>query len=463
MAQPRRHITDPKALASKSVWAKSVWSKFGHSLKALRRQEAGSVAVISAVVMFVLVSSIGAAVDYSQAVSVRKALATALDSATLATARDLSFGRITEAQAAGYLQTHFDRSYDVNGSKARSEQDPLEIDIDPQLGKVKARANAEMPTAFMGLAGFATLDIGVASTASYVQEKLDIALVVDVTGSMTKRADGAAMTKMAELRAAVRDDFLTALFGDITGKAADERIRVSLVPYSVGVDVSETTPKSYRALSNTCMAEKGVDDMEASKPSLDILIGNAAYCPGKASLIPLTNNPKAIIDRLNQISPSGYTAGHVGLLWGWNTLSGSWADEWPAASAPLRDGDGAVRKIVVFMTDGAFNTKYERTGVRIENGRRVAELNYQSAQNRQAGLGRQGSVKRARQACAEMSKAGITVYTIAFALKSGSSAEDVMRDCATVEREHFFEADGGELGAVFDAIANDVKRIWLSS
>lgn len=442
---------------------RAFWPKVAQSVDAFKRQEGGSVAILSGVAMLVLVSTIGAAVDYSQAVNTRKSLASALDSATLATARDLSFGRISEDQAAAFLQTHFDKSYELTFSSNRSNQDPLEVDIDTENGKVNARANTEMPTSFMGLAGFTTLDIGVASTASYVQDKLEIALVVDVTGSMRNKADGASATKIEELRQAVKDDFLTSLFGDITGPAADDRIRVSLVPYSVGVDVSETTPSSYKGLANKCMAETGDDEIDADKPGTTILIGNAQYCAGNASLIPMTNNPKVIIDRLNQISPSGYTAGHIGLLWGWNTISGNWADEWPAASRPSRESDSGVRKIVIFMTDGAFNTKYNRTGVRTENGLSVAELSYFSAQNNRGSLGRTGSVSRARTACDEMSDDGYTVYTIAFALKSGSSAENVMRDCATIESKHFFEAEGGELGAVFEDIANDVKRIWLSS
>lgn len=436
-------------------------------LRSFLRQTNGGIAIVSGFVMLLLVTAIGAAVDYSQAVNARQGLSNALDSATLATARDLSFHRITEDEAANHLQAYFDKAYPFSYSHDITEQKPLAISVDVVNGVVMATANVAMPTAFMGLAGFPSLDIGVASTARYVQNKLDIALVVDVTGSMNDRARSfSTKTKMEELREAVRDDFLGSLFADLNRAASTDHIRVSLVPYISSVNISETTPKSYQALNSKCMAESGLEVITDAAPGTGPLIGNGRSCLGNASLIPLTNNPKKIIDRLEEINPKGATAGHIGLLWGWNTISTKWISEWPPASQPSPTSDREVKKVLVLMSDGLFNRKYDRVGTRVENGVEVAELDYLGIKSQTAAIRAEAvrdSGTRARSACDQMHRDGLVVYTIAFALNAGSDAEAVLRDCATSVSSHFFEAGGGELGAAFQAIAVDVKRIWLSS
>lgn len=430
------------------------------------RQTSGGIAILSGFVILLVVTTVGAAVDYSQAVNARHGLSNALDSATLATARDLSAHRIQEDEASAYLQAYFDKAYPFSYSHEITDQEPLVVSIDTINGIVQATANVDMPTAFMGLAGFPSLDISVASTARYVQNRLEIALVVDVTGSMARSASSfSTKSKMEELREAVETDFLARLFEDLHREADTDSVRVSLVPYTRAVDISETTPRTYQRLTDKCMSEPGLDVITDAAPGTGVLIGNGLNCPANAALIPMTNNPKKIIDRLNEITPSGSTAGHLGFLWGWNTLSPNWADEWPVASQPLPADTPDLKKIMVFMSDGVFNRKYDRIGTRIDNGVTVADLDYLGRNSHTNAVkieAQRDSNARARSMCEQMRRDGIVVYTIGFALTPGSVAEAVLRDCAFSEKAHFFEAKGGDLGAAFESIARDVKRIWLS-
>ena len=332
---------------------------------------------------------------------------------------------------------------------------------------MSASVAGKIETAFGSVIGINELNVDVSSDASYVDDKLEIALVVDVTGSMSRRSAGGS-SKIEELREAVETDFLGNLFPDLDGPADNDRIRISLVPYSSAVDVSETPPLSYRDLASKCMAESGIRALDDNEGSEVILLGNGMDCPRNASVIPMTNNPKLIIDRLNGIVPDGVTAGHLGLLWGWNTISENWAAQWPADSRPSLDSDEDVRKIVVFMTDGQFNTYYQKIGTITEDERTRADLQRVSrfrlggnTIRTNAAVGE--SEDRARYACDAMSAKGYTVYTIGFAMNSGQSSESVLRDCATNPSKHFFDAAGGQLGRAFEEIASDVKRIWLSS
>lgn len=437
-------------------------ASFGKTASAFRRDERGSMATLAGITILTLMTGVGAAVDYSQSVNVRHGLAVALDAATLATARDLSFGHIDETEAKEHLQTYFDKAFVSTFAETVSSQSPLDVQIDTANGLVVAEAKTKMPTAFLTLAGVSEINVGVVSTASYVNDKIEIALVVDVTGSMNGKAGGKlSSTKIQELRKAVKDDFLANLFDSVNGPADDDRVRVSLVPYNSGVDLGNSAPKSYAKLSNKCMASTGRDKLTDDAPS-KVLYGHGKNCRSNAGLIPMTNNPKSIIDRLNAIHPGGTTAGQVGLLWGWNTISPKWASEWSAEAKPAGYNDESVNKVIVFMTDGRLNASYERNGNTKANGVKLAKLKSNLNNN----TGNKVSPQRALDLCERINSRDITVYTIAFALdnsKKGIEAKNLMRDCATDASEHFFEAGGGELGAAFKAIANDVRRIWLSS
>jgi hypothetical protein len=72
--------------------------------------------------------------------------------------------------------------------------------------------------------------------------------------------------------------------------------------------------------------------------------------------------------------------------------------------------------------------------------------------------------------CRAMQARGVVVYTVGFDLGSDTgkpnvvdSALDVMRQCATSERTHFFEANSGaDLKEAFRAIGRDITRLRIA-
>lgn len=63
--------------------------------------------------------------------------------------------------------------------------------------------------------------------------------------------------------------------------------------------------------------------------------------------------------------------------------------------------------------------------------------------------------------CAAAKSEDILVYTIGFEIGEGSHSESVMKSCATT-RNHYFPADGVNLGDVFSAIASSINQLRLT-
>src|SRR5262249_49808535 len=125
-------------------------------------------------------------------------------------------------------------------------------------------------------------------------------------------------------------------------------------------------------ISLTCVSERtGPQAFTDAAPSAIALVG-ANYpapsnpCPPN-TILPLTNNKTLLKGQIDLLQAAGSTAGHLGVAWGWYLLSPNWGYLWPAESQPapysgLADLDARglplLRKIVILMTDGEFNTAY---------------------------------------------------------------------------------------------------------
>ena len=149
-------------------------------------------------------------------------------------------------------------------------------------------------------------------------------------------------------------------------------------------------------------------------------------------------------DAIDTLDPSlttpsgGYsvsaTNGHIGVAWGWYSLSPKWRGVWPGASSPLPMNSVRDRKVMVFMSDGVMNAPILRDHT----------------------LG--DAAEQTEAICDKAKRAGVEIFTIGFELSSitptsdRESAEDTMEYCAT-SIDHFFLAeDATELQQAFDDI-----------
>jgi Flp pilus assembly protein TadG len=203
-------------------------------------------------------------------------------------------------------------------------------------------------------------------------------------------------------------------------------------------------------------------------------------CP--TPIVPLTSNETTIQNNIAAMRhwSGGGTNQAEGLAWGWRVLS---------PTAPFTEGvafNGSrnnVRKVIVLMSDGE-NTNvgddpvllsdysaYNHLGTwtTLASGGLLGQLingivrGILPTQYRRAITSSNSYVSyvNGRQAalCNNIKNAGIEIYVVRF--RDGDAS--VMRNCATQDGEHYFEADNAtELADAFDAIGSGIGALRLT-
>jgi hypothetical protein len=129
---------------------------------------------------------------------------------------------------------------------------------------------------------------------------------------------------------------------------------------------------------------------------------------------------------------------------------------WSGLSEPKPYGTAKLKKIVVFMTDGDFNTAYCK-GVLSDDYNGGASTGDQINCNASNG----DPTAQAQQVCSAIKSQGITLYTIGFELPN-NTARNFMRDCATDTTKAFDAANSTELQAAFAQIAQNLLSLRVS-
>lgn len=189
---------------------------FKSALRALR-DDSGNVAVVAALAMIPLcIASLGA-VDVARAVAAKVQLQNALDAAALGAARMVGSSE-TDLQATGHrlLEQGLARGTDMDLETSNFEFG--------DNGRVIASARAHVDPYVAGFLGIDELDVSTSTEVVRAGFHLEIALVLDNTGSM----EGTKLTNLKE--AAVQ--FVTTMEAAAEHNIEPNAIRISLVPFS---------------------------------------------------------------------------------------------------------------------------------------------------------------------------------------------------------------------------------------
>lgn len=143
--------------------------------RAFLRGRAGNMATLAALTVIPMVAVTGAGVDLSRAYSLRSKLQASLDEAVLAGARDGSSAWKTIAGAA------------LTAAMADAGQTTLSSSYSgPTSNAYTGTATATLQTAFVGLVGVSTLDVGATATAIYKPAgNVACIILVDKTASQS--------------------------------------------------------------------------------------------------------------------------------------------------------------------------------------------------------------------------------------------------------------------------------------
>ncbi|HET7850956.1 MAG TPA: TadE/TadG family type IV pilus assembly protein [Pseudolabrys sp.] len=200
----------------------SHFSRFKRTLREFCLARKGNVALTFGLATIPIVCAVGAAIDYTHAVSVKAALQSALDSTALMMQKESATDTPDqlESNASKYFTAMFTRpeAQNVVVTAAYSEDNGSHVVI---------TASADVPTNFMGIMGYNTIHIESSGTAKWGSALLRVALVLDNTGSMAD--DG----KIDALKTATSN-----LLDQLKAAATDPGdVYVSIIPFSREVNV----------------------------------------------------------------------------------------------------------------------------------------------------------------------------------------------------------------------------------
>jgi Mg-chelatase subunit ChlD len=306
----------------------------------------------------------------------------------------------------------------------------------------------------MNILGFRKMDLKAVATVAWGEKgKMQIALALDNTGSMSSSG------KIAALRTAAHT-----LLAQLKEMAESQDIEVAIIPFAnavnVGTDKIAATWLNWEyynaaghwTVSSGNVSGAGLDKSgwqgcvmdrdqphdvtttapsELTKATLFPAI-RTNKCP--APLSPLTSNWAALHNLVDQMNASGTsplagTNQTIGLLWAWQALThGS------PLHAPV-PGDDTLR-IIVLMSDG-LNTDNRWSG---------------DASSVDA---------RTRLACNNAKADGVILYTVQVNTDNASTSE-LLKQCASEPKMFYLAKSANETIAVFASIGSSLLNVRLS-
>ena len=434
--------------------------------KSLRSDDRGAVAVMFGVSAVVLFAVAGLAIDSSRVYSVNFKMREALDAAALAAAKLLDDENASDAQIQQVGEAYVGSSLKQLRIDHVTWQN-VKFVADRTTGTITASADVTMPALFGAIsANLSTFNFTPTSNVVYKPKKIELSLVLDITGSMCdtppSNANNACSSgaKLSALKNAA-DDMVEALANTDPAYGA---IRVAIAPYSASVNAgSFANAVSGGASVDDCVVERnGVTAYTDAAASGGTALGIAstadtmAYSCPTASILPLTDvsdsaGRNVVRNAVNSLKGFGGTAGHIGLAWGWYLVSPSWAGTFPSASKPKPYDKDKIIKTVVLMTDGMFNTSYKNGG-----------SNYVWPDSSTGDPTKPGtSGYQALKICENIRALNgqVQIYTVGF--QTPADAEALLKECSGTE--NFFSAgSAAQLTEAFKTIANKLTMLRVS-
>lgn len=373
--------------------------------KTFIKEEKGSILFLFALSIIPLLGFVGLSVDIGRAYQTQSTITGAVDAAAMAAAR------VPPADAQAEATRVFN-AY-VSGTSA-SGATITSFAYDEESGMITIKADRSMDTTLLRVIGQNTMDVGATTSVSVQNSLIEVALVLDNTGSMDDYVSG--YPKMYHLKNSA-NAFLDIVFD---GETVADNLFISVVPYITQVNAGPytswltsagvTTVNSSSLFPNTtngqwrgCMLARLAGTLhrsdtppsdEATKflpyrwPStknekypypLGVVkpwgnsmagdndwtngnitpvgnnnpLGPEAGCPTQTR--PLTNVKADLVTTIDAMVPIGRggTFCFEGLVWGWRSISAKWNGYWHSPNPnnlPLPKTQSL--KYLILMTDG---------------------------------------------------------------------------------------------------------------
>lgn len=396
------------------------------------KDRGGSILPAFALSLVVLCGAVGLSVDGARVYAAKQKLQAVADAAVLAAARRAMIDG--DADEVGEAFARF---------VAASIVDP-ELRVRPTTPdlatprRITAELVADVSTVLMPMLGFETVEVRAFASAEFSLTKLEVALVLDNTGSMNSGG------KLGALKSSA-----TGLVDTLLDKAPDPGdIRIALVPFAQYVNVGTShqhaswinVPAVGVSAWSGCVGSRphplNVQDGGYSTPVPGI---RDVVCPSPVQ--PLTYSRSDLATAINAMSAAGATYIPTGLVWGWRALSPR--EPFAQSEGENRDADGnKIKKVLILMTDGE-NTQSPTYPAHDGANPSVAD-------------------RLTMEACDAIKATRIQIFTIAFDVTS-TPIKDLMRGCASSTGLFFDAADSAQLDAAMQAIGAQLGGLRLTN
>jgi hypothetical protein len=191
----------------------------------------GATAAITAVAMVALVGFAGLAVDTARAWLIEGRLKTAMDAAGLVAARQISDPN-RDAAVKAVFWAQFSQGGGSHTYLGATVTDPVITPDANDSTKIRIDASATIPTTLFGVISKQSVAFSDSAVAQRSGSGLEIALVLDQTGSMNTLVGG--QTKLALAKAAIQT-LLGILYGG--NKDTQPNLWVSVVPFARTINI----------------------------------------------------------------------------------------------------------------------------------------------------------------------------------------------------------------------------------
>lgn len=345
-------------------------------LRRFRRAEDGSMVLFCTVLFVSMLVVSGMSIDFMRYENARTRLQSTLDRAILAAA-DLDQRRDPRAVVEDYF------------AKAGLLEQLTQVTVTEHIGSRTVRAEAEMPvnTFFIRLLGVPQLLVPAVGTASENVSNIEIALVLDVSGSMANN------NRLRNLKSA-GVDFLDTIFEN----DEEGNISIALVPFNGQVNLGATLRSQYNVIDAHGTADSNCIDLPAWAYDTTDLPTNRAmpmtamadsftgtstdrnvyssvrdnrpqgtniWCPpstGNIVRLP-TRDATALENNINAMTAIGATSINAGMRWGLELLDPGSQPMFARLAAqghmssrfavrPLAYDHEDTLKVIVLMSDG---------------------------------------------------------------------------------------------------------------
>ena len=406
------------------------------------RQEQGSGLTLVAFSMLTLAAASGLAFDAGRGYLIKAKLSQAVDAAALAGGRALA-GRDSDryrSQVTKYFKANFPDGY-LGVAVADTD-----LDVRLRGDQIEVTASVEVPATLLRTISIRGFDVSASAAVDRTVRGLEVAMVLDNSGSMNGR-------KLRDLKAAA-GTLVEALYD---GGGSADNVYVSLVPFTARANVKGQgrvhpgkAPNKDFVCFDVRPGAHAVGDSNPVEMPFEHYSGPfnpkknpKAYadkiCP-KTAVQPLTRDRALVEDAIADMKAKGCTRYDLGAAWGWRALSPKWQGFWQGVEVeqPFDYGAQGLDKAVIIMTDG-------------ENTPKDCALDLESKQETEAMF---------VEACDAMKNEGILVYTVTFQVED-EATNTIFESCASGSERAFKSPSGPELISAFAEIASDLSTLRL--